>query len=120
MSESSLPIVSPDDVDSPPDGVSGDCGDCGGEGTWECDECGGSGADPDGEEGVTCWGCLGSTYQECNTCDGSALSLGTRKRIAAEATRLWHRDVGRGVTTGTVNVYVDLAVLSLRESQEAA
>ncbi len=121
MSKPELPTVTPDDVDGPEDGMSGDCEYCDGDGTVECSECGGSGTDPEDEEDdELCCACFGSTYEDCDICDGSALSLDTRKHIAAEATRLWHRDIGRGVTTGTKDVYIAFAFESLREGRKAA
>jgi hypothetical protein len=46
-------------------------------------------------------------------CDGCAGSGSAAFEIVAdEATRLWHRDLGRGVTHGTKALYVRFAVES--------
>lgn len=42
-----------------------------------------------------------------------------RAFLAAEATFLWRRDVGRGITTGTMSQYIAFAVESFHEKAAA-
>lgn len=102
-----------------------DCDECDGFGVVSCDECDGDGQkecdSPCCDGSHDCGGCGGDGSVKCPECLGkrAAAHESIKAWVAAEATRLWRRDVGRGITTGTKATYIGFAFDSIRE-QEAA
>lgn len=84
------------------------CSWCGGRGTRKC------GA-PDCDGLHECDECHGVRREHCPVCvhkDEQA-----RERIAEEATRLWRRDIGRGITTGAARTYIEFAIQAYRDGE---
>ena len=96
-----------------------DCLECHGEGLMSCGECDGSGTTRCERDccdrSHRCLECGGNGDATCDVCRHSVES--PRDLIAAEATRLWARDIGRGITTGEKATYIRLAVDSYREGE---
>lgn len=101
------PIEHPESADT--------CDTCEGEGTVECDECNGDGTKSCGakccDESHNCEACKGLGEEPCPDCDGAGVD-DAFALIAAEAEYLWKRDIGRGVTTGTRDLYIGFAKAS--------
>lgn len=54
--------------------------------------------------------------QDCHICvEPMRYEYKIREMLAEEATRLWKRDLGRGITIGNAETYIALAVLSFRD-----
>lgn len=115
--------ITADDIrELPKDLGDPDCEECDGYGYVNCDSCDGDGTTSCGNDccdgSHECADCHGDGEQTCPKC----LGLNTRRAesikeaLAAEATYLWQRDVGRGVTTGKMGLYIGFAVESFREA----
>ena len=74
--------------------------------------CGAPGCFACGGHGKIDWVQMGR--QDCHVCVEPEEDE-IREMLAAEASRLWKRDIGRGVTIGNAETYIALAVLSFRD-----
>lgn len=74
--------------------------------------CGAPGCFACGGHGKVDWVRLGR--QDCHICVEPE-EYEIREMLAEEATRLWKRDLGRGITIGNAETYIALAVLSFRD-----
>jgi hypothetical protein len=97
------------------------CPECEGEGTADCCTCYGSGYTSCGavccDEAHECVACDSEGKVTCAACRGTGGGLAVRRALAAEATRLWKRDVGRGIIHGTKDLYIRFAIESLRDGE---
>lgn len=94
------------------------CPKCEGYGHADCMRCDGSGE-------TSCGNSCCDGRHECRACDGSGGGPCTcfadagsgRGILAAEATRLWQRDVGRNILTGTKETYIAFAVRAATDGE---
>ena len=96
------------------------CDKCAGYGHAECKTCCGDGetscGNPCCDGGHKCHACNGTGGGPCS-CFADERS--GRAILAAEATRLWKRDVGRNILTGKAETYIAFAVRAANDGEIA-
>ena len=118
--------ITADDIrELPKDLGDPDCEECDGTGCVTCSACDGDGATSCGNDccdgSHKCDECKGDGESTCPECLGkdTRREVSIKAAIAAEATYLWKRDVGRGITAGEMGLYIGFAVESFREAMQA-